>query len=134
MTRSTTKAPAPAVKKTARKTAKAVAAPETTQPAAVPAVDRIPDVPNIYADAVLDVVFGVYTSKVLLGFETGGGAKPISVVTLPTEALVTACMKILENLSNPTVSRQITARHENFAQTLQSLGVDVESLDAAQKH
>ncbi len=91
--------------------------------------------PNVYADAVLDVVFGIYTSKILLGFETGNGnVKPVSVVTMPTEALVTACMKVLENLGAPGMGRQIVTRHANFARTLQHLAASIEDVDPEQKH
>lgn len=152
MTRQSSKPPAAPTKKAVRKTVRTASSPvaELAQPSAaadpvatspepdartVPESERIPDVPNIYADAVLDVVFGVYTSKILLGFETGNSnVRPVSVVTLPTEALVTACMKVLENVGAPGTGRQIVARHANFARTLQHLAASFEDAELDQKH
>jgi hypothetical protein len=141
MTRSSPKTPAPpAAKKAARKQTKTAepvrsveAAPgPVVQP--VPVVDRIPDVPLIYADAVLDVVFGIYTTKVIIGVETGGSAKATNVLTIPTEALAAASMKILENLASPGVHQQIVARHAAFAETLQGLSVGTDDPAPPHKH
>ena len=91
---------------------------ETNDPSDEPI--RIPsDVPFIYADQVMDVVYGMHTTKLVLSQETGAGLKnlrPTGVVTIPTATLLLAAQAIVRDLTSREMVQETA---ERFASVLQ---------------
>ncbi|WP_144006569.1 hypothetical protein [Pelomonas sp. KK5] len=78
--------------------------------------------PTIYADAVIDVVFGFYTTKLVLGEELGNGqTRAAAVVAIPTEQLVRVCAGIVNEMSSPSMIRGIEKRQESYLGSLKDL-------------
>jgi len=55
--------------------------------------------PLIYADKVVDIIYGISTSKIIFGIETGGGEdQQVQAVTIPTSALLVLAQSALVDL------------------------------------
>jgi hypothetical protein len=75
--------------------------------------------PTIYADQVVDVIYGVYTSKVVLGFENGTATpRPIATVVIPTGTLLTAAIEIVRNLAESDIAEYMRQRHSDLLQVM----------------
>lgn len=85
-------------------------APESTP--TVSATDRLPsDLPVLYADQIMDVIYGVHTSKVVFGLEAGTApTRAVTVVAIPTAALLNAATNIVRFLSAPEIVDETAAR------------------------
>jgi hypothetical protein len=68
------------------------------------------DLPSVYADQIVDVIYGTSTTKLVFGLETGEGVVVKNVAILPTSALLNAAMTIVENLSNPAMVEETSKR------------------------
>jgi hypothetical protein len=88
-----------------------------------PPMERPVKVPTVYADMVEDVIYGVHTTKVLFGEEVGQSPqlRSVAMVIIPTESLVAACMKILQNMSESNIVEHIDGRYREFAKQLKAL-------------
>ncbi len=75
-------------------------------------VDRVPaGVPIVYADLVIDVIYGVHTSKVVFGVETGsGGLRPVGIVAIPTAALLVVAGNIVRDLTSAGIVEETAQR------------------------
>ena len=75
-------------------------------------VDRVPaGVPIVYADLVIDVIYGVHTSKVVFGVENGsGGLRPVGVAAIPTAALLVVAGNIVRDLTSPGIVEETAQR------------------------
>ena len=64
--------------------------------------DRMPvDVPVLYADQITDIIYGIHTSKLVLGLENGRGpSRPVAMVIIPTAALVVAAGGFLDTMGS----------------------------------
>jgi len=70
-----------------------------------------PSVPTIYADNIIDIVYGIHTSKVVLGVELGNGNfQAIGVVVVPTAALFAAGKSVVQDLSSPAMVKETAER------------------------
>lgn len=98
----------------------------TEGPMATPAPSdvgrRIPvGVPTIYADQVADVMYGVYTSKVVLGVEDGTNQlRPVATVVVPTSLLFRAALSIASDITRAGMIKETS---ERFAQVLEHMRV-----------
>ena len=79
---------------------------------AASATDRLPaHVPLMYADQVVDIVYGVHTSKLVFGVETGSGQlRSVGAIAIPTSALLNAAHNIVQFLTSPAVVAETTDR------------------------
>ena len=77
-----------------------------------PVVDRVPaNVPMVYADQVIDVVYGVHTSKVVFGVENGTGTlRAVGVAVVPTASLLVAAANIVRDLTAPSTVEETAHR------------------------
>lgn len=86
-----------------------------------PAVDRIPtNVPTVYADQLMDIVYGVHTSKLVFGIENGLGIRPVGVVVIPTASLFASVLAINKNLSSPGMAAEMSKRFAGVLSMMQS--------------
>jgi hypothetical protein len=93
----------------------------TTQ--TIAATDRVPaGVPVVYADQIMDVIYGIHTSKLVFGIESGNGIRPVGVAIVPTAALMLSALTIIENLSSPAIIEETGTR---FASILQMMNGNV---------
>jgi len=78
----------------------------------VPVADRVPvNVPMVYADQVIDVVYGVHTSKVVFGIENGTGAlRAVGVAVIPTASLLIVAANIVRDLTAPSIVEETAHR------------------------
>lgn len=74
--------------------------------------DRVPgNVPMVYADQVIDVVYGVHTSKVVFGVENGaGGLRPVGVAVIPTASLLIVAANVVRDLTAPGIVEETAQR------------------------
>lgn len=94
-------------------------------PAQVPTespIDRLPaHVPLMYADQIVDVVYGVHTSKLVFGVETGSGQlRSVGAVAIPTAALLNAASNIVQFLTSPAVVDETTQRMTSVLSMMRS--------------
>lgn len=83
--------------------------PQTSTPARV---KRIPtNVPSVYADRIEDVVYGIHTTKLVLGVENGSHIESVGVVIIPTMALLQAAAEIQANLTSPPMIEEMGGRY-----------------------
>lgn len=77
-----------------------------------PVADRVPaNVPMVYADQVIDVVYGVHTSKVVFGVENGaGGLRAVGIAVIPTASLLIVAANIVRDLTAPSIVEETTHR------------------------
>ena len=93
---------------------------------------RIPlGVPSVYADRIIDVVYGVSTTKLVFATENGQRMTPAAVVIIPTHALLSSVLRIAENLSNPSLIQETASRYANFLAGMQALRADNEAREKA---
>lgn len=99
--------------------------PESTAPDVSSPPERLPNgVPNTYADLVLDVIYGIHTSKIVFGQETGrelAHRRPVSVVAIPTSALVFMATKVISDLAMPAMVDETREKLLNHIQVLEGL-------------
>ena len=78
----------------------------------VPVADRVPGhLPVQYADQVIDVIYGVHTTKVVLGIETGGGGlRTVGVIAIPTASLLVLAANIVRDLTAPGIVEETAQR------------------------
>lgn len=81
---------------------------------------RVPKgVPYLYADKVIDVIYGVSTSKIVFGNETGGGGgQPAIVLTMPTPSLFVAAQSIASNMMLEAFVSETEVRYKNIVAML----------------
>ena len=86
--------------------------------------DRLPaGVPVLYADQVIDVIYGIHTSKIVLGLENGRGVpRPNQVVILPTAALLVAASAVLQSMGAPALAEETSQRLAQFVQMMRAAG------------
>lgn len=101
-------------KRTPRKTA------VTRTPTRAIGTDRIPaDQPRIYADQAMDVVYGLHTTKIVLGEETGGGnTRAVATVVIPTATLLLLAKGIVSDLTSAGMVKETA---ERFAEILSAM-------------
>lgn len=101
----------------------AKAEPETPQSAEG---HRLPlHVPSIYADQIVDVIYGINTTKIVLGVETGGKGQalaPVSALIVPTATLLTAVLKIASDFANPALVSETEQRYAAILKVMKDLG------------
>jgi hypothetical protein len=116
---STKKQSAPATRSKASVTKRATKAQPIRQPVGVvveergksAAQERLPSgFPILYADQVIDVIYGIHTSKIVLGVETGNGLRPVGVASLPTAALLAVADGIVRDLTSPAIVEETRQR------------------------
>jgi len=85
--------------------------------------DRMPaGVPVIYADQITDIIYGIHTSKLVLGLENGRGpARPVAMVVVPTAALVVASGNFLDTMSNEGMIAETAERLTGIVEMLRRL-------------
>lgn len=98
---------------------------------------RLPDgVPSVYADQVMDVIYGFHTTKLVFGVEQGldQGAvatyeniRPVGVVVMPTPMLLGAAMRLLEQITAPALVQQTSERYRSVVETMEAIGQLVRS-------
>lgn len=65
----------------------------------------------MYADQVIDVIYGVHTSKVVFGVENGsGGLRPVGIAAIPTAALLVVAGNIVRDLTSPGIVEETAQR------------------------
>lgn len=96
--------------------------PPSTSPT-FPLESRVPlNVPTIYADSVIDIVYGIHTSKVVLGVEDGSNSlKPAGVVIIPTAALLGMSSAVISNLTSPETIKETAERMTNILNMMRGL-------------
>jgi len=74
--------------------------------------DRMPvDVPVLYADQITDIIYGIHTSKLVLGLENGRGpSRPVAMVIIPTAALVVAAGGFLDTMGSAGMISETSER------------------------
>ncbi|WP_301506559.1 hypothetical protein [Variovorax sp. CAN15] len=68
----------------------------------------------IYADQAMDIVYGLHTSKVVLGEETGSGVRdirPVGVVVIPTATLLGMALGVVRDLSSAGMLKETAERY-----------------------
>lgn len=97
----------------------------------MPRPDRLPvDVPSVYADRVIDIIYGAYTSKVILGVETGSGSmRAVSVLVIPTAGLLIAAGNIIDNLTTSDVAAETSARVQGYLNMMKTMSVTTKDTD-----
>lgn len=84
--------------------------------------DRIPaGIPSFYADQIVDIVYGIHTSKLIFGFEGDTELRPVGMVIIPTAALLFAAAKVRENLSAPGMIEETGSRYAAVLQTMRGV-------------
>lgn len=69
-------------------------------------------VPLMYGDKVIDVIFGVSTSKVIIGLELGGDTeRPTLALTMPTAALIVFAQTFLKTMGTESMINEIENRN-----------------------
>jgi len=83
---------------------------------------RIPEhLPILYADQVMDVIYGVHTSKVVLGVESGnGGVRAVGVAAIPTSALLIVASNIVRDLTSPPIVEETIQRLDAMVNLMRS--------------
>lgn len=72
---------------------------------------RIPtNVPSVYADQIMDVVYGIHTTKLIFGIENGSAVQPVGIAVIPTAALLLSVLTIKENLTAPRMVEEMASR------------------------
>jgi hypothetical protein len=112
-------APAPkSARKQLRGHERATAEPAAPSPAPAPSpsAERLPaGVPSIYADQVMDVVYGLNTSKVVFGIETGiGSLRPVAIAVVPTSALLATAVGIVRDLTSQAIREETATRFKSY--------------------
>lgn len=75
----------------------------------------------MYADQIVDVVYGVHTSKLVFGVETGSGQlRSVGAVAIPTAALLNAASNIVQFLTSPAVVDETTQRMTSVLSMMRS--------------
>lgn len=97
--------------------------PQAKGPAPEQQQDRIPEgVPHLYADLVLDAVYGIHTTKLVLGVETGNGLtglRPVGVVVIPTAVLLDMSRRLVNDLTQPGIAQEAAQRYANILRSMQ---------------
>ena len=77
-----------------------------------PVRERVPsNLPILYADQILDVVYGVHTSKIVLAVETGGGGlRAVGIACIPTASLLVVAANIVRDLTAPGLVQETAER------------------------
>lgn len=89
--------------------------PESTEQSVRAVLPRIPsNVPSIYADQIVDVVYGAHTTKLVLGVENGAGIQAVGVVVLPTAALLASVVTMKDNLTSSGMVEELSSRYASF--------------------
>jgi len=86
---------------------------------------RVPaDIPTFYADQVLDIVYGIWTSKIVLGAEDGSasGVRPVATVVIPTPSLMMACIRIATDVTKSGMIDEASVRYEFALNAMRELG------------
>ena len=86
---------------------------------------RVPaDIPTFYADQVLDIVYGIWTSKIVLGAEDGSasGVRPVATVVIPTPSLMVACIRIASDVTKSGMVDEAAGRYEAALNAMRELG------------
>ncbi|CAN5744207.1 hypothetical protein BH11PSE13_BH11PSE13_05020 [soil metagenome] len=120
-------AKAPRSKKPKEQSSVAVEA-EAEPAGSVPqAVQRLPErlptnVPSGYADQAIDVVYGIHTSKIVFGVETGNGhLRPVQIVVLPTSALLLLAGNVLRDLTSAPMVNETEQRLGSLISTMRQM-------------
>lgn len=88
----------------------------------LPAHERLPlGLPILYADQVIDVIYGIHTSKIVLGVETGNGLRPVGVASLPTAALLGVASNIIRDLTSPALVEETRQRLGEYLSIMGSM-------------
>ena len=76
------------------------AGPATSETSAQIVHARIPtNVPSVYADQIMDVVYGIHTTKLIFGIENGSAVQPVGIAVIPTAALLLSVLTTHRPLS-----------------------------------
>jgi hypothetical protein len=89
-------------------------------------VDRVrvpPGAPVFYADQLVDVVYGIYTSKLVFGAEDGSaaGIRPVVTVVVPTPTLLMACLRVANDITLPNMIDETSGRFNEAVETMREL-------------
>lgn len=96
----------------------------------LPAHERLPlGLPILYADQVIDVIYGIHTSKIVLGVETGNGLRPVGVASLPTAALLGVASTVIRDLTSPAL---VDETRQRLGEYLSFMGGMASSLGTTQ--
>lgn len=84
---------------------------------------RLPiGVPELYADGLIDCIYGFYTTKLVFGVEQGGDMppRPKAILTIPTMSLYNAALQIVKELSSPQLVAQTDERYTQVLNMLRT--------------
>ncbi|TBR75837.1 MAG: hypothetical protein EPN64_10210 [Burkholderiaceae bacterium] len=113
-TKKTEPKPAHTAKSVGTRTTKAGQSPEPalTPAVAPPNMERVPsNVPTVYADQAMDVVYGIHTTKIVFGTENGvGGLRPVGIAVLPTATLLILAGNIINTLTRADIVEETRKR------------------------
>jgi hypothetical protein len=88
------------------------------------AKDRLPSgIPNVYADGVSDVIYGINTCKLVFSVETGleTPMRPQITVTIPTPALVSMALTALRDLASEPSIAETRTRQASYLALLRAI-------------
>ena len=94
-----------------------------------PVRERVPaKLPILYADQILDVVYGVHTSKIVLGVETGGGGlRAVGIACIPTASLLVVAANIVRDLTAPGLVQETADRLGGVVKMMRELATPAAS-------
>jgi hypothetical protein len=101
-----------------------VAPVQTSETAQAMGHERLPaEVPLAYGDQLIDVIYGVHTSKLVFGVENGAGTlRPVQVVVLPTAALLIMASSIVRDLTSSAIVEETVHRLGGVVDMMRALG------------
>lgn len=70
----------------------------------------------------MDAVYGIHTTKIVLGEETGdgaGGLRPVGVVVLPTATLLDLSRRVVTDLTQPGIAQETAKRFAGILRSMQ---------------
>lgn len=77
----------------------------------------------IYADHVMDSVYGYHTTKIVLGLEQGDSdMRPAAIVVMPTPLLFAAALEIVNDLTSAGMVKQMGDRYASVIAHLKLAG------------
>lgn len=90
----------------------------------IPPAPRLEGGQTIYADQVGNVLFGLHTSRIVFANEAGTpNLEPVAEVVLPTAALLSAALNIVQQLSEPAMIEETAKRFSDQLRLMRSIRV-----------
>lgn len=96
-----------------------------------PSRRRLPEgVPALYADHIVDAIYGFHTTKLVLGVEDGidpngmalaENMRSVAVVTMPTPLLLAAALKLVQDLTSDSFLQETAGRYGTILEQMQAV-------------